>query len=123
MTQALSLGPDISPTIASEGPRRIAGARKLLLLLPGIGFIWQLLLVHSTQNVVSTLLAAIGSYIISYDAFRRQRLYRYPMSTLVQLGFGITLLFGPLLFTAMEGRPMIDNTELFSAIFDYGVPA
>jgi hypothetical protein len=91
---------------------RIGLARKVLLALPWLAFLWQLLLAQSSTDVICALLAALGGFLVLFDAFRLQRLLRYPLSTLVILGFAVTLQLGPSLFTAIEGHSLTYNLQV-----------
>jgi hypothetical protein len=117
MTQTASPSQAPDSFFFSKGPRRIAQARKLVLFLPLIGFTLQAIIEHSYQNLLAAFLAATGAYIVFYDSFRIRRLYYYPISSLVQFAFGLTLCLGPLLFTAFEGKPVIYNLEVPSITF------
>ncbi|QNI66418.1 hypothetical protein [Synechococcus sp. BMK-MC-1] len=101
--------------------RRISQIRQFLLILPWIGFAFQCLLSQSGENVISAFLAASGSFLVFFDAVRSQRFYCYPLSTIVVIGFGITLQLGPLLFTALEGHPIIYNLSVPVATFGHSV--
>ena len=103
------------------GWRRIARSRSLVLALPWIGFAWQSLLAQSSEDVICALLAASGSFLVLWDAFRPQRFYRTPLSTLVVLGFAVTLQLGPLLFTAIEGHSITFNLQVPIDTFGHGV--
>ena len=58
---------------------------------------------------------------VFFDTLRPQRFYSYPLSTIVVLGFGVTLLLGPLLFTAIEGRAITYNLSVPVATFGHSV--
>ena len=110
----------MQPDVASSF-RRISQIRKLLLALPWIGFAWQCLLSQSGENVICAFLAASGAFLVFLDAFRPQRFYSYPLSTIVVLGFGVTLQLGPLLFTAIEGHAITYNLSVPEATFGHSV--
>jgi hypothetical protein len=105
----------------SIGWRRIARSRRLVLALPWIGFAWQSLLAQSSEDVICALLAASGAFLVFWDAFRPQRFYRTPLSTLVVLGFAVTLQLGPMLFTAIEGHSITFNLLVPIDTFGHGV--
>jgi len=90
----------------------IVVTRAWLLLLPWLGFFAQVFIDSSYINVTCSALAATGSFLIFFDALQISRLYIYPLSTWVLVGFGVTLQLGPLLFTAIEGKPISYNLEL-----------
>jgi len=104
------------PSVSNKETRlkthNISIARAWLLWLPWLGFIAQILIEPSYVNITCSALAATGSFIVFFDAFRVSRFYIYPLSTWVILGFGITLQLGPLLFTAIEGNPISFNLQL-----------
>jgi hypothetical protein len=108
---------------SSLGWRRIKRTRHLMLLLPWVGLAWQGVLAQTSADWISAVLAASGAFLIVFDALRPQRLYRYPLSTLVVLGFGVTLQVGPLLFTAFEGNTLTYNLKVPVATFGHGVLA
>ena len=101
--------------------RRIASSRRLLLVLPWIGFAWQGLLASSSEDLICAALAASGAFLVLFDTFRSERFYRTPFSTLVVLGFAITLQLGPLLFTAIEGHSLSFNLVVPIDTFGHGV--
>jgi hypothetical protein len=105
------------------GWRRIQRTRLMLLILPWLGLAWQGVLAQTPTDLISAFLAASGAFLVFFDAFRPKRLYRYPLSTLVVLGFGVTLLLGPLLFTAIEGNSITFNLLVPVATFGHGVLA
>jgi len=95
----------------------------VLLFLPWLGLVWQGVLAQTSTDWLSAFLAASGAFLVFFDAFRPKRLYRYPLSTLVVLGFGVTLQLGPLLFTAIEGNSITFNLLVPVATFGHGVLA
>lgn len=101
--------------------RRILRTRRVLLVLPWLGLAWQGVLAENPSDWISAFLAAIGSFLVFFDAFKPKRLYRYPLSTLVVLGFGVTLQLGPLLFTALEGNTLTFNLKVPVDTFGHGV--
>ena len=103
------------------GIRRIYFTRKVLLWLPWVGLALQGLLAKSYEDWFCALLASLGSFIIIFDAFRPIRLYRYPLSTLVLLGFATTLQLGPLLFTALEGNSITYNLVVPTITFGHSL--
>lgn len=105
------------------GWRRIQRTRRVLLFLPWLGLAWQGVLAQTPTDWLSAFLAASGAFLVFFDAFRPKRLYRYPLSTLVVLGFGVTLQLGPLLFTAIEGNSITFNLLVPVATFGHGVLA
>jgi hypothetical protein len=105
------------------GWRRIQLTRRMLLFLPWLGLAWQGVLAQTPTDLISAFLAASGAFLVFFDAFRPKRLYHYPLSTLVVLGFGVTLLLGPLLFTAIEGNTITFNLLVPVATFGHGVLA
>jgi hypothetical protein len=105
------------------GSRRILRTRRVLLFLPWLGLAWQGVLAQTPTDWLSAFLAASGAFLVFFDAFRPKRLYRYPLSTLVLLGFGVTLQLGPLLFTAIEGNSITVNLLVPVATFGHGVLA
>ena len=107
----------------SLGWRRIQRTRRVLLFLPWLGLAWQGVLAQTPTDWLSAFLAASGAFLVFFDAFRPKRLYRYPLSTLVVLGFGVTLQLGPLLFTAIEGNSITFNLLVPVATFGHGVLA
>jgi hypothetical protein len=105
------------------GWKRIQRTRQVLLFLPLLGLAWQVVLAQTGTDCFAAFLAASGAFLVFYDAFRPKRLYRYPLSTLVLLGFGVTLQLGPLLFTAFEGNSITVNLEVPISTFGHGVLA
>lgn len=107
--------------LADLSLRRFVLSRRLLLILPWIGFGWQCLLSTTSEDVICAALAASGSFLVLFDSFRPERFYRTPLSTLVVLGFAVTLQLGPLLFTAIEGHSLTFNLVVPIATFSHGV--
>jgi hypothetical protein len=105
------------------GRQRIQRTRRVLLFLPWLGLACQGVLAQTPTDWLSAFLAASGAFLVFFDAFRPKRLYRYPLSTLVVLGFGVTLQLGPLLFTAIEGNSITFNLLVPVATFGHGVLA
>ena len=50
-------------------------------------------------------------------------LARYPISSFLMLGFGATQFYLPLLFTLLEGKPLVTNLELPYAVFEHSLLA
>ena len=100
---------------------RIVKMRGFMLIFPWLGFIWQGLLAQSSDDLLAALLAAMGTFVIFFDSFRPQRFYYYPLSTLVVIGFAVTLQLGPLLFTALEGNTITFNLLVPVATFGHGL--
>lgn len=103
------------------GWRRISRSRRLLLVLPWIGFALQALLSSSSQDLICSGLASAGAFLVLFDAFRPERFYFTPLSTLVVLGFAVTLQLGPLLFTALEGHTLSFNLLAPIDTFGHGL--
>ena len=103
------------------GIYRIYFIRKVLLWLPWVGLALQGLLAKSYEDWLCALFASLGAFIIIFDAFRPVRLYRYPLSTLVLLGFATTLQLGPLLFTALEGNSITYNLVVPAITFGHSL--
>lgn len=121
--QSSSLAALQSLKLGTLSRRRIFRIRQLLLVLPWIGLAWQSVLAQSSEDVVCAFLAASGSFLLFFDSFRPHRLVRYPMSSLVMLGFAVTLQLGPLLFTALEGHTITFNLLVPIRTFGHGVLA
>ena len=92
--------------------RRINQTRIFLFVLILLALLGQLLIGQSFSERSAALIAAIGSFIIIYDAFQVRRLYKYPLSSVVLIGFSIVLLLGPLLFTFFESKSVAFNLRL-----------
>lgn len=105
------------------GMQRIQRTRRVLLFLPLVGLAWQGVLAQSATDWVSAFLAASGAFLVLFDAFRPHRIFHYPLSTLIVIGFGVTLQIGPLLFTAFEGNSLTYNLEVPVYTFGYSVLA
>ena len=98
--------------IENGSQSRILFARSLSLVIPWIGFILQCRLATGWPDIGCSLIASLGATFVNFQYFRRDRLYNYPLSTLVVIGFSVTLLQGPLLFTALEGNPITYNLKV-----------
>ena len=96
---------------------RINKTRIFLFVLILIVLFGQFLIGQSFSERSAALIAAIGSFIVIYDAFQVGRFYKYPLSSVVLLGFSIVLLLGPLLFTILEGKSIAFNLLLPNITF------
>jgi len=121
MLQLNSLDPIKKLINSSLVGQRIARTRMAVLYLPWIGLAWQVTLAQSNEDFFAALLAASGSFILLFDTFRPLRFFKYPLSTLVVLGFAVTLQLGPLFFTAIEGNPITYNLKVPLNTFGHGV--
>ena len=106
--------------IFSLSASRVTRLRLIILFLPWFGFLCQCFIAQSTEDVLCSFLAAISSFIVFYDSFRLRRLYFFPISTLIILGFGITLHLGPLLFTLIESHNITYNLDVPVSTFLHG---
>lgn len=102
---------------------RIKQVRKALLIVPWIGLLGHFVLANNYEDVLCATLAAIGSFFIIFDVFRAERLYKFPLSSLIVLGFGFTLQLGPLLFTLLEGKNITFNLALPLSTFGHSLLA
>ncbi|WP_457767532.1 hypothetical protein [Cyanobium sp. ULC082] len=100
---------------------RITRVRGLVLALPWVGFVVQCFLASTSTDILCSLLAATGSYLLLYDCFREIRFLRFPLSTLVLIGFAVTLQLGPLLFTAMEGNSITNILQVPYTTFSHSL--
>ena len=96
---------------------RINKTRIFLFVLILIVLFGQFLIGQSFSERSAALIAAIGSFIVIYDAFQVGRFYKYPLSSVVLLGFSVVLLLGPLLFTLLEGKSIAFNLLLPNITF------
>jgi hypothetical protein len=97
--------------------RRIFKTRIFLFLLISLVLLGQFLIGQSFRERSAALIAAMGSFIVIYDAFQVRRFYKYPLSSVVLIGFSIILLLGPLLFTLLEGKSIAFNLRLPNVTF------
>lgn len=118
MTQHIALTASQALAVAAPVQPRINQVRGLVLVLPWLGFLWQWFLASSITDILSSLLAATGSFLILYDCFRQSRIFSHPLSSLVLIGFAVTLQLGPLFFTAMEGNSI--NYKLQVPLVTFG---
>jgi hypothetical protein len=82
-----------------------------------VATIYQTIFFPSIANFI-----AIGSIIFTWALFtsiflKSEMLRNYPLSTFIMFGFITTQLYFPLIFTSLEGKPVIFNLELPYQVF------
>jgi hypothetical protein len=82
-----------------------------------VAVLYQVIFFPSLANFV-----AIGSIVFTWALFtsiflKPSILRNYPLSTFIMLGFITTQLYFPLIFTSLEGKPVIFNLELPYQVF------
>jgi hypothetical protein len=76
-----------------------------------IASILQCILFQVTANWVAVICVLIAWAITTKVFLRSSVLLNYPLSTILVLGFASTQFYFPLLFTLIEGKPIIFNLE------------
>ncbi len=70
------------------------------------------------------ILYVLGAWALLTPTFLTySTLARYPISSFLMLGFGATQFYLPLLFTLLEGKPLVFNLELPYAVFGHSLLA
>jgi hypothetical protein len=82
-----------------------------------VATLYQIIFFPSLANFV-----AIGSIVFAWGLFtsiffKPKMLRNYPLSTFIMLGFVTTQLYFPLIFTSLEGKPVVFNLELPYQVF------
>ena len=106
-----------SNQISSLSQKRIDSVRKILLILLCFAFLGQCCVSTDMSAIVASAIAASGAFITIDYAFRAEYVYNYPLSILVLIGFPISLLLSPLLFTLLEVKNISYNLSLPVATF------
>lgn len=88
---------------------QITRLRPALLWVPWLGLAVQILISSEPINAACALLAALSGWLLLLDSFVDERWLAYPLSSFVLLGLATVKSIGPLLFTALEGHPLIYN--------------
>ena len=68
-------------------------------------------------------MAASGAFIAFFNVFFPNTLYRYPFSSIVVIGFAVTLQLGPLFFTAIEKNSLTYNLNMPLNTFSHALLA
>ena len=107
----------LAEPIAARSVSFVAWATKVSWLVLVGASLYQVLFQPSLPNFI-----AVGSVVVAWAFFtsiffRAEVLGTYPLSTLVILGFTTTQFYFPLLFTSLEGKPVIFNLELPYLVF------
>lgn len=76
-----------------------------------IASILQCILFQTTANWVAVVCVLIAWAITTKVFLRSSVLLNYPLSTILVLGFASTQFYFPLLFTLIEGKPIVFNLE------------
>ncbi|OWP61941.1 hypothetical protein CDA63_16700 [Hymenobacter amundsenii] len=78
----------------------------------------------ATQANQVAVLYVLGAWALLTPTFLTySSLARYPISSFLMLGFGATQFYLPLLFTLLEGKPLVTNLELPYAVFEHSMLA
>jgi len=86
-------------------------------------FLLQCVLFWSIENLVCMIAVGFGWLIITRIFFRQSMLLNFPLSSFIIIGFVSSALYLPLVFTTLEGKPLIFNLELPEEIFLHSILA
>jgi len=89
--------------------RRISLLKKSLLALIILSIVFQVYFDPSPKNILCVFLVVSGSIAALTYISIPENLIKYPLSTLIAFGFAFTLLIGPIVFTSLEGKPVVYN--------------
>ena len=83
----------------------------------------QLLLFWSTINVIAVLCVVFAWAIVTNALLRPAVLKNFPFSSFIIIGFTCTQFYFPLLFTLLEGKPIIFNLDFPTDVFIHSLMA
>jgi len=124
MVQNVNLSNPQTPALVSQ--QEIPFAVKIVQAswwLLGLTAIIQCVFFWSVENVVCMGAVGIGWAIVTRIFVRQSMLSRFPFSSLIIIGFSSSTLYFPLVFTTMEGKPMVFNLELPEQVFFHAFAA
>jgi len=84
-------------------------------------FLIQCVLFWSIENLVCMIAVGFGWFMVSRTFFRQSMLLNFPFSSFIIIGYASSTLYLPLVFTTLEGKPMIYNLELPEQIFLHAI--
>ncbi len=79
--------------------------------------LYQFLFFASITNLMMVASVAMAWWIITEIFFRPNIIMNYPLSFFLIFAFGLTQFLLPLLFTTLEGKPLIFNLEMPEQVF------
>lgn len=82
-----------------------------------LGITYQLIFYPEITNVIGMIAVVFGWFIATRMWLRPNMLQTYLLSSFMLLGFASTQFYFPLLFTSIEGKPLIYNLELPEEVF------
>lgn len=82
-----------------------------------ISAICQCVFFPSFENFSAVLCVTFSWAIITYNFIKKDQFNTFPLSTFLVLGFAVTQLYFPLVFTLLESKPIIFNLELPYQVF------
>lgn len=83
----------------------------------------QLVLFWSVANTIAVLCVIFAWAIVSNEILRPAVLKNFPLSSFIILGFTCTQLYFPLLFTLLEGKPIVFNLDFPVDVFVHSLMA
>ncbi|MFD2934218.1 hypothetical protein [Spirosoma flavum] len=88
-----------------------------------ISSIFQCIFFQSLENFVAVGCVLIVWSVVTNVFLRSSTLKNFPLSTFLLLGFSSTQFYFPLLFTLLEGKPIVFNLELPFEVFFHSMAA
>ncbi|SNC77529.1 hypothetical protein SAMN06265337_4115 [Hymenobacter gelipurpurascens] len=79
--------------------------------------LFQIVLFDTKANIICVGCVIISWGIVTCVFLSRASLQKYPLSTFLMLGFSATQFYFPLVFTLIEGKPLIFNLDLPYEVF------
>ncbi|RYE16260.1 MAG: hypothetical protein EOP45_17800, partial [Sphingobacteriaceae bacterium] len=83
----------------------------------------QIFFFTSLDNILSVICIATAWLILTSLFLKPKVLGEYPLSVFLIIGFAITQFYFPLIFTSLEGKPVVFNLELPLQVFLHSILA
>ena len=81
--------------------------------------LFQVVFFVSVANLFALGCIIIAWMLLTMQFLRPDRLNTYPLSSFLMIGFTATQFYFPLLFTTLEGKPVVFNLELPYQVFTH----
>jgi hypothetical protein len=75
----------------------------------------------TSENVICVAIVLLAWLFLSTIFLQQTMLRRYPLSSFIIIGFTATQCFFPLIFTSLEGKPVIFNLQLPIQVFFHSI--
>lgn len=83
--------------------------------------ILQCILFLTITNILAVIIVTISWFILQKWFLNPETLNNYPISSFIVIGFSVTQLYFPLVFTLVEGRPITFNLKLSDEVFLHSI--